>query len=348
MLEALAEVPAVIASSPHVVERQCATPLASVGGTIAAAKARTAVSALHASEPLWVQIPMDSQTEAGDDERSHLRPDVETAAESGLTLVESLLSKVIATLPTTKTDGAVRNLTICGMLLASQHARGAVSEFRAGRSYSAMALDRCMYEAMVRVMEWNAKPKRALKSWHGLVVYAAREEARRAGDDLRAPLGVNSKMPPGVQRDLARYLAKHRGANNVNESQFAETARNFWTLNGLNADQLRSDMFNHFDTPSLFVHCRPLVAEDIFDTSNDAVWEIRDVSRMAEPNARVLEIVRLLMLFARFIAPRFKYGTEPVDLVQNEWGEALERHEQIVLAKVAHESSPTGGSAGST
>src|SRR5665213_1418495 len=195
-----------------------------------------------------------------------------------------------------------------------------------------------MYEAMILVMEWNVKPKRALKSWSGLVVYAAREEARRAGDDLRASIGVNSKMPPGVQRDLAKYLAKHRGADSVNESQFADTARTFWALNGLNADQLRKDMFNHFDTPSLFVHCRPLVAEDIFDTSDDSVWTIREVSRMAEPNARVLEIVRLLMLFARFVAPRFHYGMEPVNVVQIAWGEALERHEEIVRGAIGRET----------
>jgi hypothetical protein len=274
---------------------------------------------------------------------SQLRPEVDTIAESGITLAESLLTKVIGTLPKTKSGGAVRNLTICGMLLATQHARGAVAEFRAGRSYSGMALDRCMYEAMVRVMEWNVKPKRALKSWAGIVIYAAREEARRAGDDLRAPLGVNSKMPPGVQRDLAKYLAKHRGADSVNESQFAETARSIWKLHGLDAGQLRTDMFNHFDTPSLFVHCRPLVADDIFDISNDAEWAVRDVSRMAEPNARVLEIVRLLTLFTRFIAPRFGFGTEPVDLVQNEWGQVLAQHEQIIAEKRAQAMTPGAG-----
>jgi len=115
----------------------------------------------------------------------------------------------------------------------------------------------------------------------GLVVYAVREEARRVGDDLRFPLGTNSKMPPGVQRDFAKFLAKNRGAENVNESTFADTARSVWGKQGLNADQLRTDIFAHLDTPSLFVHCCPLVTEDIFDISNDAVWSIREVSRMA-------------------------------------------------------------------
>lgn len=186
----------------------------------------------------------------------------------------------------------------CRFQLA-QHARGSISEFCSGRSYSGLALDRCMYEAMVRVIEWNMKPKRALKSWEGIVVYAAREEARRVGDDLRQPLGTNSNMPPGVQRDIASYLAKHRGAENVNESIFADSARRFWSKTGVNERQLRADIYNHVDTPSLFVHCRPLVAEDLFDTSNDAEWSISETSRMGEPNARALEIVRLLMNFDR-------------------------------------------------
>lgn len=189
-------------------------------------------------------------------------------------------AKLIGTLPKTETDAAVRNLTICGMLLATQHARGAVSEFIAGRSYSGIALDRCMYEATVRVMEWILEAKHAMQSWNGLVIYAAREEARRAGDDLRRSLGLNSKMPVGVQRDLAKYLATHRGAESAKESQFADMAHRFWAVNGLSADQLRTDLFNHVDTPSLFIHCRPLIAEDIFDTSGDAEWSIREVSRM--------------------------------------------------------------------
>jgi len=39
---------------------------------------------------------------------------------------------------------------------------------------------------------------------------------------------------------------------------------------------------------------------------------------------------RLLMLFARFVAPHFKYGTEPVDLVLMEWEKALALHEAVV------------------
>jgi len=36
------------------------------------------------------------------------------------------------------------------------------------------------------------------------------------------------------------------------------------------------------------------------------------------------------MLFARFVAPHFKYGTEPVDLVLMEWEKALALHEAVV------------------
>lgn len=258
-----------------------------------------------------------------------LRSEVSAIGEQGVTLVESLTSRIVGTRPRRTIDGAVRNLTICGMTLAAQHARGSLSEFSVGRSYSGLALNRCMYEAMVRVIEWNVKPKRALKSWQGIVVYAAREEARRAGDDLRQPLGTNSKMPPGVQRDIAAYLAKHRGAENVNESKFADSARRFWSETGVDEKQLRADMYTHVDTPSLFVHCRPLVAEDIFDTSNDAEWSIRETSRMGEPNARALEIVRLMMNFSRFVASRFGYDASAVDLVQKEWAEAITMHETI-------------------
>lgn len=94
---------------------------------------------------------MEANNETG--EKQYVRPEVAAVAESAITLAESLLSKVISTLPKGKTAGAVRNLTICGMSLAAQHVRGAVADSVAGRSHSGIALDRCMFEAMVRAME---------------------------------------------------------------------------------------------------------------------------------------------------------------------------------------------------
>ena len=80
---------------------------------------------------------MEANNETG--ETQYVRPEEAAVAESAITLAESLLTKVIGTLPKSKTAGAVRNLTICGMSLAAQHARGAVAEFVAVRSYSGIA-----------------------------------------------------------------------------------------------------------------------------------------------------------------------------------------------------------------
>lgn len=243
-----------------------------------------------------------------------------------MTLLESLSKYVFERAPADKQDGSVWYLTICGMRLAQEHARGAVAEFSAGRSYSGMALDRCMFEAIVRTMDWNLRPDFAFECWEALPVFAAREEIRRTGEKRKAPLLKNTDIPPGVQRDIAGYLAHSPKAESVEVAKLNEAAERVWASIGADATQVRRTIFDHVDTPSLFVHCRAIVAEDIFDISNDGEWAIRDVSRMAEPNARVLEIVRLLMLFCQFIAPRFAYGTSAIDRVESLWSAALASH----------------------
>lgn len=253
----------------------------------------------------------------------HIRPEVASVAELGLTLVEELLDVLIPAVRRTASDTAAHRLTVCGTILAMQHARGSVSEFTLGRPYSGAALDRCMYEAMVRVMQWNLNPKLALREWRALPVWGEQEEQRRAGDP--------SRVPKGVQNDIKAYLAKNRDLENIKLTKFGATARHIWrNVNRLTDDQIRSDLYCHVDTPSLFVHCRPLIAEDIFDTSNPSGWQIRTDSTMVESNARVLEIVRMLLLFAGFLAKRYGIAVRPVERVSRRWQRAVTKHEAII------------------
>ncbi len=261
-------------------------------------------------------------------ESTHIRSDVVEVGEEAVTLLETLTRLVVAKAPPAEPmDSAVWYLTICGMHLAQEHARGAVAEFSAGRSYAGIALDRCLFEAMVRTMDWNLRPEFAFACWKALPAFAAREEVRRVGGKPNAPLVKNTVVPPGVQRHIAEYLAQTPEAELTREASLLAAAETTWATLIADATQLRSLIFSHIDTPSLFVHCRALVAEDLFDVSSDTEWAIREVSLMAEPNARVLEIARLLMHFCNFVAPRFGYDTATVDRVFGLWSIAVDRHE---------------------
>jgi hypothetical protein len=73
--------------------------------------------------------------------------------ESGVTLTEVLLDVVIARDPgASHTDRVLHALTIYGLTLVNENARGALSEFASGRSHSGAALNRCLYEAVVNVV----------------------------------------------------------------------------------------------------------------------------------------------------------------------------------------------------
>jgi hypothetical protein len=255
---------------------------------------------------------------------SMLGENVARIAELGLALVESLLHEVIGTSADTSEKGAVRNLTICGMTLVTQHARGAIAELAAGRPYSAIALDRCMYEAMVRVMQWQTDPPRALLEWRAIPWFATREEKKRSGG--------HAHMPPGVIRDIAKYLADNPDIESVQTTRdFERQARAlFGSEFGLSAKQLSDDICCHVDMPSLYVHCRPLVAEDMYDGSDPDHMLLRPASRTIEPEGTALEIVRLLTLFATFVARRTGFEVKPSERVQAQWYEALTEYKRRI------------------
>ena len=186
-------------------------------------------------------------------------------------------------------------------------------------------------EAMVRVMEWVDDSTRTSKLWQALPIFAAREQARLSDGSHRLPLRPDSRVPPRVQRGLEDYLRDHPQLDGLSESKCAEAARRSWSRHGNSGDQLKAELFRHIDIPSLAVHCRPLIAEDVFDISDEDLWTIRETLRLAEPNSWSLEVVRLLLLVARYIAPRFGCGTTPVDDVEDEWEKTVELHERIVL-----------------
>jgi len=52
-----------------------------------------------------------------------MRAEVSAISERGVTLVESLTSQIVGRTPKRTIDGAVRNLTICGMTLVVVTAR---------------------------------------------------------------------------------------------------------------------------------------------------------------------------------------------------------------------------------
>lgn len=253
----------------------------------------------------------------------NIRDDVSEVAELGLTLVEALLDELATPVVENPQDAVVRRFTVCGLVVLTQHARGAVEEFRLGRPYSALALDRCTFEAMIRVIHWNTDQANAMDEWRALPIWAAREEHRRAGSMEAAP--------PGVQRDLRRFLDANSDLEKIRQSRFADIAPEIWRYaNELDAEQVRSDLYTHVDVPSVFVHCRPLIAEDIIDATDPVALVIRSHSPSAEPNARVLELVRLLVLTARFLAKRFKCSVDPIDRVCNKWLNVVAEHERLL------------------
>jgi hypothetical protein len=78
--------------------------------------------------------------------------------------------------------------------------------------------------------------------------------------------------------------------------------------------------------PSLFAHARMLGVEDLYEVSSANDWSIRERSLMAEPNARVLGIVPLLVLVSHFVAQRYWFPVDPAVRVDAAWNEARDEH----------------------
>jgi hypothetical protein len=62
---------------------------------------------------------------------------------------------------------------------------------------------------------------------------------------------------------------------------------------------------------------------------------------MIEPNACALEVVRILMLFARFITARTGFHPEPVDRVQAQWSEVVRALSGDHSVSTAETADPT-------
>ncbi len=255
-----------------------------------------------------------------------VRLDVAAIGESALTLAEELLELILGSI---EGDVAIHRLTVCSLLVGLQHARGSIAEFSADRPYSGLALDRCFYESVVRIMERNLDVDYARRIWKLLPILAAEEEARKIEERLVTRKGVvqkpisTSAMPPGVLRDVKTYMDEHPDLSG--EERSMKQAEDY-VWQAVNSDDAHRDRTVHYDIPSLFVHCRPLIAEDVIDIGDPEDWKLRETSRVGEANARILDIAALLINLCRFLAPRFGYDVSPVDLVQVKWLEALENH----------------------
>lgn len=197
---------------------------------------------------------------------------------------------------------AWQRLTVMGLSLTREHAGEAIRCFRSGQRYAAMALDRCFYESMVRTLEWMIKPNLSARHWNAIPPFAAREALLSVGGD-------ESKLPAGVRRDINAYRAKHPEAFQERLLDFATARKVLKRVFGLSKNQFLSDKTAHVDTPSLVVHCRPLVAEDFFEAFDDGI-DRREKSLWVKADARVLEVTRLLLLLCQAVISAFKLSAD--------------------------------------
>ncbi|MGA7201668.1 MAG: hypothetical protein WBX26_07560 [Candidatus Cybelea sp.] len=201
-----------------------------------------------------------------------------------------------------------QRLTVMGLALVDQYAGAAVRCFEIGLRYAGLALDRCFYEAMVHTLEWMTDLKLASSHWGALPAFGTSEEFRRAGKD-------QAKMPPAVVRDRDKYKTEHPEAFEVKLMQFDEARMIMQKCFGLTEAQLLSDKSTHVDVPSLAIHSRPLVAEDFFEMHEEGL-DRRERSVWLSADARVLEIVRLLLLLSNKVRDQFNLPSIPEGLWQ--------------------------------
>jgi hypothetical protein len=179
-------------------------------------------------------------------------------------------------------DRVLHALTVYGLTLVNEHARGAVAEFAAGRARSGAALNRCLYEATVNIISWYRDDVRAVKDWAALPIFAHREEVRKAG-------GADN-VAAGVKRDFERYMIDHPELGSEERTNFRAIAEDvFKDALGYDDGRFRREYAVFYDVPSIFMHTRLLGVEDLYEVSSKEGWRICERSLMAEPNARVLE-----------------------------------------------------------
>jgi hypothetical protein len=134
-------------------------------------------------------------------------------------------------------------------------------------------------------------------------------------------------VPPGVKRDFERYTMEHPEFLEEDRTCFRMIAEGvFKTALSYDDGRFRREYAVHYDVPSLFAHARMLGVEDLYEVNSANDWSIRERSLMAEPNARVLGIVPLLLLVSRFIALRYGLPIDPAVRVDAPWNEARDEH----------------------
>jgi hypothetical protein len=234
-------------------------------------------------------------------------------------LGEDLLDIIIARDPgASHTDRILHALTIYGLTLVNENARGALSEFTAGRSRSGAALNRCLYEA-VNVVGWHRDDARAVKEWAKLPIFAHREEVRKTGDC--------NTVPPGVKRDFERYTMEHPDLLKDDRTDSARSPRG--SLKPRSATTMGAFVGSTRSTTTCRRCSRTLVCsawKDLYEVSSANDWSIRERSLMAQPNARVLGIVPLLVLVSHFVAQRYWFPVDPAVRVDGAWNEARDEH----------------------